>query len=509
MKKIKINKYTLFFLLILQNFIFFIITFLNFSSLRGTDFNKYSKYFYYFFNDEVSQIGFESGIGYYWFVTKFFNILKTPLLYSENNLEAITTASIQLANYVIFGIGLIGIHYFFKKSFNFKTENTLPLLILLSIFPPLIGAKMILKPEIFVFGFLPWLIFIYYEYFEHKKIIYLIISIPMIALLLSLKASISLMIILIILITFNKRILDRNFIILNFISLAFFSFLIYENYMVNGKFLWEHTVPENYNDVAELTYIYNLSINELWFNPYRENLKNSMLSILFADTFGDYWQRYWFHYDGWGEKINGNSLSKNFPGNLNIIRISIIYSIVFYVTSIYYLTKEKNNKLFSLGISGFVGIAVLLINSLNLFPFLTKNFDAAKGDPMKTHLFSFLLAMTFLYFLIKLNLHKDIWKFIFIFLLLNIFFLVMSNALDIFSYSNLDFIKNRLFTLIPCNFNSFFDFFTITSNPLCSSREVIESTNKYFNYIDDGIIANKLSIIFSFFGIIYLIKKEK
>ena len=141
-------KYFLFSLLLFQNLIHFFITFLNFNSLRGTDFNKYGKYFNYFYNADQNQIGLESGISYYWFVTRFFNLLKKPLLYNDSYIEASKTASIQLANFVLFTIGLVGIHYLLKATLNFKIENTLPLLILLSVFPPLIGARIILKPEI-------------------------------------------------------------------------------------------------------------------------------------------------------------------------------------------------------------------------------------------------------------------------------------------------------------------------------------------------------------------------
>ena len=63
--------------------------------------------------------------------------------------------------------------------------------------------------------------------------------------------------------------------------------------------------------------------------------------ILLLDTFGDYWQRYWFHYDGWSLKINGNTVGRNYPGNISIIRISIFYSLIFYLTTLFNLTKEK------------------------------------------------------------------------------------------------------------------------------------------------------------------------
>ena len=498
MKDRVLNKYILFFVLSFQNLIYFFITFLNFNSLRGTDFNKYGKYFDYFYNAEQNQVGLESGISYYWFVTRFFNLLKTPLLYSENNIEATKTASIQLANFTLFIIGLVGIHYLLKASLNFKIENTLPLLILLSIFPPLIGARIILKPEILVFSLLPWLFLLYFEYFKSNLTVYLIISSPIIALLLTLKASISFMLTCLLLVVFNKKIFQKKFIAFNLISFGIFSLLIYENYLINGNYLWEHVAPDNYNSKATVDYLYNLNLSDLWINPYRDNFRNSMISILLIDTFGDYWQRYWFHFDGWGLKIDGNTRSKNFPGDLNVIRFSILLSIAFYLSSVYFLFSEKNKTLRYLGMSGFIGIISLAINSINLLPFLPENFDIDKGDPMKTHLFSFLLTFTFLYLLIKLDIHKNKYRFLFAFFCLNIFFISMTNPFDIFLSSNLEIYMNRVETLFPCIFTTY-----------CDSIQTIESTSEYFIPNKKGLLINKLSLLSSFFAlIIYIFNKS-
>jgi len=498
MKNKVLNKYVLFLVLSFQNLIYFFITFLNFNSLRGTDFNKYGKYFDYFYDAEKTQVGLESGISYYWFVTRFFNLLKTPLLYSENNLEAIKTASIQLANFILFLIGLVGIHYLLKVSLNFKIENTLPLLILLSVFPPLVGARIILKPEILVFSLLPWLLLFYFEYFKSNLITYLILSSPILAVLLSLKASISLMITSLLVVIFNKKIIQKKFIAFNLISFGIFSLLIYENYLINGNYLWEHVAADSYNSKATIDYFYNLNLADLWINPYRDNFRNSMISILLTDTFGDYWQRYWFHFDGWGLRIDGNTRSENFPGNLNVIRFSILLSIAFYLSSAYFLLVEKNKILRYLGISGFIGIMSLVINNINLLPFLTKNFDIEKGDPMKTHLFSFLLAFTFLYLLIKLDIHKNKYRFLFTFLCLNIFFISMTNPFDIFLASNLEIYINRIKTFFPCMFNTY-----------CDSIQTIESTSKYFIPNKNGLLINMLSLLSSFFGLlIYIFNKN-
>ena len=102
-------------LLVAVNIFYFAITFLNFNSLRGTDFNKYGKYLYYLTTDSSGEIGLESGVSYYWFVSLIFNFLKRPLLYSENYFEPIYTASIQLGNFIFYLIGSLGVYFLLRK----------------------------------------------------------------------------------------------------------------------------------------------------------------------------------------------------------------------------------------------------------------------------------------------------------------------------------------------------------------------------------------------------------
>ena len=289
---------------------------------------------------------------------------------------------------------------FIKKVFNYSKNEILPLLIILSLFPPIIGARIILKPEIMVFALFPWLLLFYYEYFKKKEYSLFVLLYSNYFYFDDTQSKHIFYFGNFFIDYFNKSIFQLQFLTINLISLLIFGFLIHENYLINGNYLWEHISPQSYRSKADMSYIYNIDLKELWNNPYRDSLKNSMLGIILADTFGDYWQRYWFHYEGWGLKINGNTVSKNFPGNINSIRFSIFASIFFYISTIIFLIKEKNNMLFNFGILGFLGLLALIINALNLLG-TEQFFDSSKGDPMKTHLFSFVLIFTFLYFLIN------------------------------------------------------------------------------------------------------------
>ena len=207
-----------------------------------------------------------------------------------------------------------------------------------------------------------------------------------------------------------------------------------ENYIVNGNYLWEHVINDNYLNSADLSYIFSFSFNEIINNPIRNNLSNSMISIIFADTFNDYWQRYWYHQDGW----SGN----NYPGNLTYIRISIIFSAFFYILTIFFLKNEKDKKMRSLGSMVFLGIFALIVNAVNLFPFFTENFNPAKGDPMKSHLFSFLIIFTFYYLLTKLiNVNKYFYYFI-AFVIFNSYIFMMISPVETSRYKETFFLTN-------------------------------------------------------------------
>ena len=207
--KTKYKNLLLIILISFQNLFFFITTYLNYDSTRGTDFNRYGKYLDYFVKSEIQTVGLESGVGYFYFISKFFEILSKPILISNTYVEPIYSLSIQLGNFLLLIIGLIGIYYLFNYLKVDKTLN-LTCLSFLSIFPPILGARLILKPEILVVAFLPWLILFYYKFFETNRLIFLVFSSPLILSLIVLKSSITFMIGLCLLTLFRKQIFTKN-----------------------------------------------------------------------------------------------------------------------------------------------------------------------------------------------------------------------------------------------------------------------------------------------------------
>ena len=95
-----------------------------------------------------------------------------------------------------------------------------------------------------------------------------------------------------------------------------------------------------------------------------------MFGILILDTFGDYWERYWFHADGY--------LNNQYPASKILINIGSVLSTIFYLASLIYIMNEKNDKLRKLGLLGYLGLFVMMVNAFNLIPFLTKTLIQAR-----------------------------------------------------------------------------------------------------------------------------------
>lgn len=466
MKHLKFTKFhaLLFFSFIFNTYIF-LVNYLNYNSTRGTDYNKYGPYLdFYTFGLEANLQ--EQGIGYFWFISYISKLKINSLKISPNFESLIHNFGIQVGNYLFFIIGFIGI-YFLLRYLEISPIISLLVLNMLAIFPPILGARLILKPEIMMFAYLPWIILLIYKFLDTDNLKYLYLLIPMTLIVISSKASLALMLFLAILTFFDKRFLKTKVVILILPALAFFSLLIYESFLINNRFVWEHTIPNGYDNVASLKFLFSFN-SDLILNPYRDSQSTSMFGILFLDTFGDYWQRYWFHKDGW--------LKNQYPGNVNLIRSGALLSVLFYSFLIYFLKIENNKKLKSIGRLSIVGIIVLLTTIFNIFPFLTKNFNPSKGDPIKTHYFSFFLALSFAYLIIKILTLKSYKN-------LGILFLVLYfiTSLQIFQSSSIDELNNeqstfnKLHLLSPCSFGDPIKRFISYPNGWCTPEEISTS----------------------------------
>ena len=92
---------------------------------------------------------------------------------------------------------------------------------------------------------------------------------------------------------------------------------------------------------------------------------------------------------------------------------------------------------------------------------------------MKTHLFSFLLTFTLIYFLIKIKLHKNQLVFLSLFVILNIFFFSMAKGVTISEVRDSSFFQNKVQVITPCLLSDALTEKTIYSDSWCSPLSLV------------------------------------
>jgi hypothetical protein len=468
MKFFKNNLFPIAFLFtVIFNVFLFLLTYIQYNSIYGTDFNKYGPYLnYYIFGIDTPLE--EQGVGYFWLISEVSKFKLNSLLISPSYDVFILNFGIQFGNFLLFIGGCIGV-YFLLRFFDKPPLFSLSVINLLALFPPIVGARLILKPEIFAFFLMPWLFLFLFKYFEQGDVKYLYFLIPIISLLITSKASITLTTVLVLLMFVNKSIFKKELFFVTILTFPIFLYLIYESYLVNGKYLWDHITPNGYDNVASFNFLYNLN-TELFSNPIRNSQSNSLLGIILLDTFGDYWQRYWNNEKGW--------LNSYFPGDVVLNRIGIITSFFFYFLVLKYLLKEKNKNLKKIGGSFLLGIFVLLITIFNVFPFLTKNFNPGKGDPIKTHYFSFLLALALIYLVIKLHDSKKSFVSLFFVSILFIFPLILFTTSDLSDVSKNENSIKKILILNSCSVDSLYSNYINLDGGWCENESIAQNVCK-------------------------------
>ena len=206
-----------------------------------------------------------------------------------------------------------------------------------------------MKPEILAFSILPWSLFLIYKFIETSDIKYIYLALFPNLILLSSKgtiiASVGLIYTYILLKNYNSF---NNKKIFYFIVLSTFLilFIYYENYISNGKLVLEHrNLNPMYQNIASLSFIWNINYSNLLFNPFNNFHANSFLGILLLDTFGDYYSYHAFQ---------DNSLFRfsrvKLPGLWYISYwpqfISISLTLFFYFSILKFLRVKKYSTLF-------------------------------------------------------------------------------------------------------------------------------------------------------------------
>lgn len=406
-------------ILISQNWIYFF-----YDSTKNDDYFKYYSSLLYFLGNDV-DIEYGQGQLYYFLISRF--VLKNVDYLNVNNIEIVFSSGIQNLNLIIFVFSLLGI-FFLLTIENVDFKNKILILIFISFFPQLIFARSVMKPEIAGMALLFWSFYYLNLYKQSNKIFFVFLTVPFLTLLMTLKASISLMATIFLLIYFREFLFFKELkklilpLILFLISLVF---TLNENYRITNQSFFNRPIDVEYQYRVNPNAIYKFDLIEVFQTPNnignnKYQIKNvhsdKILNILLLDTVGDHFNQYfdsnnnYFFQDrkeifsyGDGFIINKSNqllVNENLSNNINLqtnsIRklISVLYAFIFYLVVFILSIKYKKKRVILL--SPFIGVFVLYLSALGVGGL---NYNLYKGDTFKTMYFVFFLAISTIYIL--------------------------------------------------------------------------------------------------------------
>lgn len=405
------------------------INYLFYNSLESPDFDKYSIYFEHFFNG--AKTNKEHGLLYYYLHSFNYSLFYAEFLSHDINLDK----SIQQVNFYIYLIGLIG-YYVLLRFHKFSNKIIFAVLTFVNFFPPSISMRLVFKPEILAFAFLPWIIYLLEKFKSENNLKYLYLSIPLILSLITQKGNILVTTAAILFFLYFKSFIKiRIKHLFLIVGLGLFSFfaLSFENSNANGKNLLDiqsgSAIEENYNFKAPYSIIYKVDMFNLISKPEKHNHANSFIGITLLETNGDYFDLIWnndaSNYFSNRKIIFKTEISKEIKipkynkedTSLTIYKqrdsdrfprksLGLIISILFY----FYLIKSyfDNKKFRPYFTIVFIGMGTLLFHSITGFP--KNNFDPSVGDTFKPMYYSFAMIFSFV-FLIANYLKNHMWRY--------------------------------------------------------------------------------------------------
>ena len=362
-----------------------------YNSIDGTDFYRYFRYIEYF-DGTIETPSREQGLFYFWFIFLFIDLYDQ--FFVADKWEYIYSSAIQLGNFALYLVGILGL-FLFMKIKKINTTQIFLALTFLNIFPPVFGGRLIMKPEMLAFALFPWILLGIELYFKNKNIVNLLAISPLLAVIATSKGTVFVLTVSGIFYIYFKKILKAKYLDLGIAFLIFLimSYLLYqENLKVNNVSMLSHPELESYLFRAPLSFIYTLNLNDLFSNPFRNVHAGSLFGITAIDLFGDYFNRYWDH-----ERSLFISNRKQVITFLDYPRrnISVILSIIFFIFT---FIKQISFKFKSFTKVYLVGMFILLLTSLGLFGL---HFNPNKGDTVKTHYYFFLLAFSFVFLIVN------------------------------------------------------------------------------------------------------------
>ncbi len=404
-KEIKIKNKLFYLIHFVSIFTSFVISEIYFFSAKGVDFPKYKIYLDYL-NGSVIQTEQNQGLFYY--LTNYLIILLKQSSLTSLNEELFLNTTIQTTNFMFYVCGTIGI-YKLLKTYGYKSNVIYLSLSVLHFVPKVIEMRVLLKPEIIAFAFLPWLIISFDNYFKYEDKKYLYFSIFPLSLIATSKPSISGMVAFFLILKFrskvNKDVLKNTFLI--FLLFLFICLgLGFENYNANGNNFFGSFIEEGgvYDNVANIVFIFKVNQADFYYSPELDYHNDSLLGITLLDTFGDYYKvnlksddNYFIYNEinPWSESKDSNGFNY---GKFSRNYLELLFAVVFYIAII--INYFKNKKIASFILSPLIGIFILLLNAYGI---IGRNFDPLKGDTLKVSYYGFFIAISFIFLLCELN----------------------------------------------------------------------------------------------------------
>ncbi len=504
----------------------------------GPDFDRYKIYLLYFFGEETVYIP-EQGFAYFLIIAFFCKLQISD--YQENfsslidsvgvqdnfnvaylsDFEYKLNLGIQYGNYLIFLFGLFGIFQLLKHK-GIRSIDIYKILTITVFLPACFQIRLTMKPEIFAFALLPFAILYFEKLITYKHKLYVIYLAIISALLLTTKASIAGMVIILFFTLYlkeRKKIAISKVSLFCILSLTFTVLVSYENYKINNYSIFEreelalYFEQNEYDNKATSEIFYTINFRDLIVNPNKNFHNNSIIGITLLDTFGDYFNEYWnkdytFFKENRKEFVQkGNQFDFDLNNkvvtiplntfNLNKFRsVSglLVSGILYFLIIKSYIKKDEDYQYI---VIPFVGILVLIISSLG-FP--ENNFNPKTGDTFKSYYYSFFLIISIV-FILKNYIRKSNLSFpkILLTVLISFFIIGFPKA----NNTNFDYQLYNLNSMtIGCNINKFvidqvvIDKFDVECEKEKKSEETQVEINNYPKFNLVFLILSILIVIF-------------
>ena len=498
----KLNKLTI---LLSSIFLFFIylvkeLNFLFYNSLDSPDFDTYSVYFEYLFNN-INSTGREQGLFYYYLHTWYYYFFANGSV--DSNLYTLLHKSIQEFNFILFIIGLLGI-YRILIIFKFSKLSILLTLMMLNLLPVSVALRIVFKPEIITFALLPWIVLCIEKYKHTKKVTYIYLAIPLITASVSSKGSIAAMLLVSIFLIYFKEIITlglKN----TLISLAIlFSFLLpvfNEDSKSNGLTIVQlesgSSTSSNYDFKAPKSFIYKLNSYQLVSSPIKNKHADSFIGITLLDTFGDYYDLFWdndssLYFQNRVEILKFEQSENIVAPKLNFQErsitfylqnitdtyyrkvIGLILSMYFYF--LFFMGLFKDSKYRKFYFFTLISVSLLLIHVITGFPI--NNFNPEMGDTLKPLYYSPFLLFTSIFVFANYFEKNNKNKIMFIFFIPLIFVVFgFPKSIDYEFERDLAQINNYSFF---CEFNKELTFQKLTKESTCVEGPIVRQLEYEF-----------------------------